>query len=258
MKPLTDEEIMKLASGSSKFKNLLLKVAQNESTEFNEAPPINEEEEDGEDNGDKPPKKKEDQKSDANQAPGEKVPPQAPQMAPATAGTPEEAGARAAQMFIGPDIMAAAASGNPGAAEIVARTAGAIAAAVTEKASMAMGGGETAMAEGDVPVEGEIPGAGAPAGVAAVPAAPGDAPVPTTPEGSVADSIIPPQNTPAAKPAQPTAEGAPPAGDSKAVNTNVSPEPAGQPVPTGTPAGNETYDAQTVAKMIQLAKAGKI
>ena len=258
MIPLTGEEITKFAGASSKFRDLLLKVAENESTEFNEAPPVADDTE--EKDGGKPKKK---------EASTEGNPPFPPEGAPqgavpppvAPGGTPEELGARAAQAFIGADVMAAAASGDPGAADVIARTAGAIAAAVTEKASMARGGAvppEAIPPEG-IPPEGTVEGA--PAGIAAVPAVPppGAAVTPAqTPEGMVADDIIPPQNAPAPTPAQPPAAGMPPAGGSKAPATGVVPEPAGQPVPAAGPGGNSTYDAETVAKMIELAKAGKI
>lgn len=259
MKPLTGEEITKFAGASSKFRDLLLKVAEDESAGFNEAPPVNDDEEDK--NGEKPKKKE--------AAPSEKVPPVPPEAippgavpAPAGAGTPEEMGARAAQAFIGAETMQAALTGDPGAQEIIARTAGHIAGSVTEAATRTMSAGGEAPLEGAMPPEGEIPPEGV-AGAAAVPAAPPGqavpAPVPAqTPEGVVADDIIPPQNAPAPTPAQPPAVGMPPAGGSKAPDTKVVPAPAGQPVPVAGAGGDATYDAETVAKMIQLAKAGKI
>jgi len=260
MKPLTEEEITKFAGVSQKFRNLLLKVAQNESTEFNEAPPVNDDEE--EKNGEKP-KKKEAGPPESAQAPAEAAaqPPAPAEAAPMD--TPEAIGARAAQSFIGPEIIQAAVSGDPVAADIIARTAGAIAASVTEKASISMNGGASAeeISPEGIPGEAPISAEGAPSGIVAVPAGPEGAPPaaappgPSTPEGVVADQIIPEQN---ATPPQPPAEGLPPEGGSKAVNTKVAPQPAGQPVPANGAGENQMYDAQTVAKMIQLAKAGKI
>ena len=260
MSKLSKLDILKFASVSPKFRNYLTgtkKTAADNNTEFNEKPAVNEEEDV---NGTKKP-------NDAKPA----VPPQDGAVQPAEeavppvadGGSPEEIGARAAKAFLGAETMAAAASGDPIATDIIARTAGQVAGAVAEAASKM--GASAAPADAAVP-PGAVPPEGAPVEATAVPAAPGAQPaavpaaVPASPEEAVADALVPGAAQDAV-------------GEGKAPNTNVVPpaqngaEPAkGFPPKKGeppkkekpVPANGEQYDAQTVAKLLQLAKAGQI
>lgn len=208
---------------------------------------------------------------------------------------PEAMGARAAQSFLGPDIMNAAMSGDTAAMDLIARTAGQVAGAVTEFAMRApagngtMGGGEMGMDPNQMGAEGEQGGMMAPGGQMG-----GAAPAPiTTPEQDLANEIVPPvaanplqgpagqengngngsgvpetQNTQNGAPAE--KGGFPPAKKEGESGKEESPKdkggfpPAkkeGEPDKGQTPGGNEDddkIDLKTVAKLIQAAKAGKI
>lgn len=252
MNRLSTDDIIKFAGVSSKFRNLLLgidKKADNESTEFNENPPVNEkneEEEKGKPPA-KPPVKPEE-------------PAAVPIPEPAPVGqTPEEVGARAAQNFIGPEVMQAAVQGEPAAQDIIARTAGQVAGAVAEAVARTtpQGGGP------EVPPEGLPPeSAGAvPAEATAVPAgAPAVAPI--SPEEAIAASVVP-EGGQAPVPAQVPTQAPAQAGPGKAPQTQVAPVASPAPAPAqGIPpkpgAKGAPVDAETVAKLIELARAGKI
>ena len=244
MENLSKLDILRFVAVSSKLQNRLNgteKLAADDNSEFNEKPPINEEEDV---NGEKK------SKDEAPVSPVEEVPAQ-PQ---AQAGnTPEEVGARAAQAFLGPETMMAAANGDPAATEIVSRTAGHVAGAVAEAAL------KMAPMSAEAPVPPVMsPAQGAPVEAAAVPAV-----QPTSPEEAVANSLVP-------QPVEPVAG---PIDAGKAPNTAVVPPEQSAPVPaqgfppkkdeSGKPAPkpapqNGQYDAETVGKLIELAKAGKI
>jgi hypothetical protein len=194
---------------------------------------------------------------------------------------PEAMGARAAQSFLGPDIMSAAMSGDTAAMDLIARTAGQVAGAVTEFAMRgpagnggAGNGGEMGMDPSQVGAEGEQGGMMAPGGQMG-----GAAPAPiTTPEQDLASEIVPPvaanppqmpagqengNGTPEAQKAQNGApeekKGFPPASDNK----NGAPgEKKGFPPAKGSSENkggdDDKIDLQTVAKLIQAAMAGKI
>ena len=164
MSKLTAQDLMKLAASSEKARNFVLhlaKVANGESDFDETVPAMNTEQLEA------------DKAALPSQSPKENVPPEpaavpeeAPVAAPAPEG-PEAIGARAAQSFIGPEIMQAAASGDVAAADLVARTAGQVAGAVAESAIKAT-----------APVE-ETGAAGIPADPSAAPMAP---PAIATPE----------------------------------------------------------------------------
>jgi hypothetical protein len=259
---LSFEDLMKLAAKSPKARNTLLsmvKTANGKSTEFNENVPGMTEDEsayaDG--NGQAPPEQG---------APPPKNPTAIPANAPAEAQAPEgpeAVGARAAQSFIGPEVMQAAMSGDPAAADLIARIAGQVAGAVSETALKAAGNASQ-MGTAGVPAEGGVPGEGVVGpGAQAVPAAP------STPEQDLANEIVPPAQ------AAPVPAAAPPAGQTqagpgqeqgnmdqgKAGQTQALPTESAGPVPAKgaeSKAGGEKIDVQTVAKLIQAAKAGKI
>jgi len=253
MKALEIEDIIKLAAVSSKFRKLIdeaVKTAADEPTDFDEKIPAEEEETKKEQK--KPAEKK--QEEEAVVAPNVPVPPVA-SAPPGNSGivTPEVAGANAARAFVGEDTMAAAATGDPNAQDMVARIAGQVAAGVAEAAARSSAGASAppeAMPPGVVPPEGmppegvpPIPPAeGAAAGATAVPAAPGQ-----TPEEAVANDIVPPvAATPAMGVNLPD----------KGQQTALAPQANSLPVPAG---GNgQMMDTATVSKLIQLAKAGQI
>jgi len=249
---LSSEDIIKLAQSSEKAKNYILhlaKVAAGES-EFDETPPA---------------MNTEQLESDKAATPSEG--PQKPVQEPAAVPTeeapvesepvpegPEAIGARAAQNFIGPEIMQAAVSGDPMAQDLVARTAGQVAGAVAEAASRSSANMPPAGGEGSVesaPM--------APAGAEQTPMAPAIA----TPEEDLANEIIPPQNAQPATPPQPGMEQGQPVAQGgeqgtidqgKGPNTVVNPEPGAAPESKD----DGKVDAKDVKRLIELAKAGKI
>lgn len=285
METLSVEDIMKLASKSSKARDLILglaKTAANDSgTEFNEDSPSMNEDESGSEESNKEEKKVEEQAP--VEQPVAEAPVAVPNAAPAPTMGPEDIGAKAAQSFLGPDVMQAAMAGDPNAANIVARTAGHVAGAVAEAAANAGAGApdpamDPAMdpaAQGmEVPGDpAAMPAEGAPVDPNAPPVDPNAPPVAPeaaagTPEQQVADSIVPQGE---AAPAAPVGVQDP----GKADQTQVAPgNPAGpvpaagpgEPAPVAAPvaapgaapAPEGTADLATVAKLIQLAKAGQI
>ena len=257
METLAVDDVVKLASVSTKFRNLLAgtsKTASEGPTDFDETVPVNENGE-GEKGEKKPPEEK------PKEEPPAAVPiEQPPVPAPADAGamTPEQAGANAARAFIGEDTMAAASTGDPNAQDVVARVAGQVAAGVAEAAARKMGNGAGAPPPGGMPPEGMPPegmppeGAppvppaeGAPAGLNAIPAAP------QSPEEAVANDIVPQPS--AAAPPPPPPNGVPVEGKGPA--TQVAPVANAGPVPAG---GGGPVDMATVQKLIQLAKSGQL
>jgi len=261
MKTLSPVDVAKFASVSAKFRKLLSGItktgATDDNTEFSEKPPVNEEEEDIQST------KPTESKPKKQEKPPEELEEQIPQETePQVSEDPGEIGARAAQAFIGPEIMEAALSGDPNAQEIIARTAGHVAGSVAEAALKTMGSAE--MVEEGVPSEemlsedanAAVPieenGQGAPAQATAVPAAP------ATTEEQFADTIVPPENTEATIPPGETrqVEVLPSGQPAPAKAKEFPPKKNNQP-PKQVQNGGE-YDAETVGKLIQLAKAGKI
>lgn len=160
----------------------------------------------------------------------------------------------AAQSFLGPEIMQAAMSGDPNAADLVARTA-----AHFGSTFMNMSGNQAATVPGaegmDPNTAGGMPGQQAPVGI-------------TTPEEDLAAELVP--NVPTPQQAVPGAQGSPMPQDVQAqqVAGQQSSEEAasGQDVAQEQPVqgqgmdqgGNQMVDIQTVVKLINLIKAGKI
>ena len=294
MNKLTADDLIKLAKSSPKARDFVLHLAKvasgDSSSEFNESvPAMNTEQLEA------------DKASLPSQTPGKPnqppvaepaVPPmeQAPvEAAPAPEG-PEAIGARAAQSFIGPEIMQAAVSGDPAAQDLISRTAGQVAGAVTEMLTRAGASqGNMAPAEGPVPAEGGIPAEGG-----GTPMAGGMAPAIATPEEDLANEIIPPvapvasvapvaPGMPAGQapaspaspvpPAVPAGPAVPPGqapqqgddqgviGQGKGPETVVNPEPGAAPAapaPAAPAEGGEAVSVEDVKKLIELAKAGKI
>lgn len=255
METLAVDDIVKLASVSSKFRSLLAeatKTAAEGPTDFNETVPVNEGGEEDKEKGNppaKPPEKKE-------EVAAEPIAPPVPPPVEAAGTTPEVAGANAARAFVGEDTMAAAATGDPSAQDMVARVAGQVAAGVAEAVARKTAQPEAVPPGVEPPIDGAVPPVpptdGAPAGVNAVPAAPV-----ASPEEAVANDIAPapapaPAPTPAAPPQQVGVQL-----DDKGQQTTVAPQANAAPVAAGPNAG-QPVDPATVAKLIELAKAGKI
>jgi len=174
-------------------------------------------------------------------------------MAPDAGGqsTPEEAGANAARSFLGEDTMQAALSGDPGAQDLVARTAGQVAGSVSAEAARSQSMQAPAEApmpeeeplpeEGEVPVEGEDP-------------AMGGQPIPgaASPEDELANEIAPaPAQAPVgAQPAPGGPQQMPVQGidaeqgemdQGKGPATQVVPGAPAGPVPAGPTSGTPSY-----------------
>lgn len=170
---------------------------------------------------------------------------------------PEAIGARAAQSFLGPEIMQAATAGDPAAADLVARTAGQVAGAVTE--AVARSGGGAAPMEGEVPNEEGLAPEMAPAIATPeedlaneiVPATqPAAMPAPgQVPQGQVPQGQVPPENAEGEKDQRTIDQG-------KNVQTTVAPDQSAAAVPAG--GEGEKVDMADVKKLIELARAGKI
>lgn len=184
-------------------------------------------------------------------------------------GSPEEIGVRAAQAFIGDDIMNMALQGDPNAADLIARTAGHVAGAVSESAAKALMAlqGAVAPVEGGMPAEAQ----GMPAGAAPMGAQPA-ASVMTTPEEDLANEIVPNvQEMPAQ--AAPAQNGAP-ASQAPQVGKEGTGDPrSGSEAGKKTQSGNggnpesgeakevaedENLDPDTVAKIVKMVKSGKL
>jgi hypothetical protein len=229
-------------------------TSDDEGDQFDEKVPVQEDE--NTDKGEKPVK---------NAQPGQQPPQEAPVEPvveePMPQEGPEAFGARAAQAFIGPEVFQAAAQGDQAAIDIVARTAGQIAASTAQAAATAM----STPAPGGEVVEGAEGAEGAPAAPVAAPGAAPEAaaaPVVATPEEEVANQIVaePAQATPSpqapvdatppdqAQNGQPQQQGAAPAPDAGA---DI------QPAGTG-PNGEPLYDEAAIEKIIALVKAGKL
>jgi len=251
---LSFEDLVKLAAKSPKAKQTLLsmlKFANNSNTEFDEKVPSMEEENGNHKNGTgkegEPPAEQ-----NGGQAPAQQA---APVAAPAAQPEgPEMAGARAAHGFLGPDVMQAAMAGDPAAADLVARTAGQIAGAVSESILRSTPDASM-MGTAGVPAQGGMPGQGAVGpGAQAVPAVPG---APATPEQDLANEIVPPPQAVAPAPA-PT-QGSPAQGNGN--GSSVQPKNGNGQAPekpNDVKGGGEQIDLKTVAKLIQAAKAGQI
>jgi hypothetical protein len=164
----------------------------------------------------------------------------------------------AAQSFLGPEVMQAAMSGDPNAADLVARTA-----AHFGSTFMNMSGSQAAAVPGaegmDPNATGGMPGQQAPVGI-------------TTPEEDLAAELVP--NVPSPQQAVPGAQGATMPQDQQASQVagqqssmeaasgkDVAQEQSQPPVneqdidQNGNP---QMVDIATVAKLINLVKAGKI
>ena len=249
MEKIKLDDLLKLATHSEKAKKALISMAKiadgGQDSGFNETVPAMSEDQAAYQNGQK-------QQQPPPEAAQEAAPQDesaaVPMEEPAPAEGPEAIGARAAQNFIGAEVMSAAMQGDPNAADIIARTAGQVAAATTESAMKA------------VPAAGETPTAGVPAlgaeeggavvqGAEAVPAAA------ASPEEDLANEIVPPVEGGAAQGQM---------DQGKAPQTGVVPANNQGPVPaqegeTPNPGGeDQKVDLKTVAKMIQAAKAGKL
>lgn len=263
MNKLTANDLIKLGSVSKKAKAFIMhlaKVAAGDS-EFDETPPAMNTEQLEADKASRSSQDKEQAAPAAIPAEEEGVPVEQPM--PTQEG-PEAVGARAAQSFIGPEIMQAAMSGDPGAADLVARTAGQIAGAVSEA---------MLRSSQQAPVE-QMGGAGIPAtGDATM------APAITTPEEDLANEIVPPQaeppitapgsggqaptpasggQAPASDPGSkgprtPEGEGQGKIDNGKAPETKVNPEPGSEGQ-----GGEGKVDAKDIQKLLELARAGKI
>lgn len=261
MEQLSATDLITLGRSNDGFRSLVIgamtKTADGDDnkdskSEFNEKVPTSE-----------PPKDKNGQKQPpaAPPAAAPQEPPVAvPIGAPAAAEGPETVGARAAQAFIGQEVMTAAMQGDPAAQDIVSRTAGQVAGAVAESAVRSSAGAPTQA----VPAEGAVAGEPSATGAEAVPAAgaagaagavgavgaAGAAPAPvTTPTQEIANEIAG------------QAQAAPVPG--KDAQTQVVPgAPAGAAPaqsPTQQPGqGGESVDAASLKKIIELVRSGKL
>ena len=291
---LTADDLIKIAASSPKGREFVLHLAKvaagDSSSEFNETVPAMNTEQLEADKASLPSQGPGNKQNPQQQPPPEEVPVEGEmpmEAAPDTSGSPEEIGARAAQSFIGVEIMQAAMSGDPAAQDLMARAAGQVAGAVAEAVARSAGMGG-AQAGGMPSEDGVPPGGGMPieGGVApgmapgmAPRMAPGMAPAIATPEEELANEIVPPVAAPAAVPAvaptgAPVPNGAPvpseqvdsQGGEQGAIDqgkgpqTVVNPEPGVAPAPAqpGTaPAGGE-ITVEDVKKLLDLAKAGQI
>lgn len=141
----TKQEILKRASVDVKFRDTLLQLMKladgdKNKTSFNESVPAADEQDNQDQlNGQQQMAAPQDN-SESAYAQQQQMLPQG-QAANLNSGTtPEEMGARAAQAFIGQQVLSAAASGDPGAMDLVSRVAGQIASSVTENAYKEQGG----------------------------------------------------------------------------------------------------------------------
>jgi len=247
--------MLKLANEDPEVRKSLLtlaKIAADDNSEFDETVPGAEENDDKNNEKDKEGKKPQE---NPPPVPPVEAAPVAPAVAPVEGGSPEEAGARAAQAFIGPEIMGAAISGDPGAQEVVSRTAGQIAGAVAESAARSIATGAAGAPTTAVPAVEGPPVEGAASGVEAVPAVP-EAPV-VSPEQQVADQVIPNEVAqPAAVPTDvvPAAPGAP-AAAAPAAAAPAAAAPAAA-APAAAPA-QKLYTAEEVAKLLQQLGTAK-
>jgi len=225
MNKLSSDDVTKLAQASPKFASLI-KAAANGAA-FNESVPGSQGGAAGPNDsatgypsnsapagvvppagGNKPPK----EEYAAVPQEGEMPPEAAPQ------DTPEAAGARAAQAFLGP-IMEGAMSGDPNAQEIVAKAAGSVAGAVAAQYSKSMAGSPA------------IAGEGGAMGAGGAPIAP---PVITTPEEDLANQIVGeqapvPAPVPGQAPGQAAPGKAPPNGKEEEVDENGEPKKKKKP-----------------------------
>jgi len=240
--------LLKLAS--------LVKTADDKGDQFNEQIPSQEEETE---NGEKPVINKQEGQQPEGEA---QVEPEGEVVEePMPEETPEDYGARAAQAFLGPDVFNAAMQGDQMAIDLIARTAGQIAATVSQNAANEMANG--ANGEAAPVTEGEVDEYGNPINGEAQPV--GEelaAPAVATPEEEIANQIV----------AEPVPTGAPPNGPVNAtpasagkVPGETQQQPQQQPIaeesiqPTATgPNGEPLYDEATIDKIIALVKAGKL
>lgn len=283
MSKLTADDLIKIAKSSPKGRDFVLHLAKvangDSSSEFDETPPAMNTEQLETDKASLPSQSPEKQAQPPVAVPQENAMPMEP-TAPAPEG-PEAAGARAAQSFIGPEVMQRAVSGDPAAQDLVARTAGQVAGAVTEAAARA-----TAPVTGPTPEEGVAPPAEGATMVDQGVVAPGVpiAPAVSTPEEDLANEIVPPasatptqvppvpggqleqpvqpgQEKPVPGGEQPAPAPAPQGGEQGAIDQGKGPETVVNPQPGGAPAeagGGEKVDMNDVKKLLELARAGKI
>jgi hypothetical protein len=164
----------------------------------------------------------------------------------------------AAQSFLGPEVMQAAMSGDPNAADLVARAAAHFGSTFM---NMTAGNAQAAVVPGaegmDPAAAGGVPGQQAPVGI-------------TTPEEDLAAELVP--NVPSPQQAVPGAQGTPMPQDIQASQVagqessmeaasgkdvaQEQPNVPGQDVTQGD--GQQMVDIATVVKLINLVKAGKI
>lgn len=166
--------------------------------------------------------------------------PKQPVAPEATAANPmdmaTQAGARAAQQFIGDDVMMAARQGDANAARIVGETAGAIAAKVSDIAAQGISNTmSTAPAGQEAPAE--------------APMAPeqGQAPAqpPVSPDEAVANEVVP-----AEAPVAPVVPNATP----EAIAPEQTVENAGEDIEALGLDPNKTYTAAEVAQLIKASQ----
>lgn len=250
---LTASELIKLAQQSASFRKKLIaeitKTAngdddQNGSNQFNETVPANEEDEEGAEGKEgnqgaqQPPLPPNGEEAAAVPMPQEEQGPE----------PPEAVGARAAQAFIGAEVMEAAMQGDPAAMDLIARTAGQVAGAVAEANARAAAGAQTQA----VPATGAEGSEYSSTGAQAVPAAGGTPAAPVAnPTDELATEIAgAPQAAPAQAQAMPGKDG----------QTQVVPQAqnGAQPAPASGKNGGGNIDAAAIARLLELAKAGKI
>jgi hypothetical protein len=238
----------------------LIKLAEDEGGDFDETIPADGE---GEDKGEKPVEDKQGGQPPQPGQPQEQVedpgmPPPMPEE------TPEDYGARAAKAFLGQEIFMAAAQGDQAAVDIISRTAGHIAASVTDAASKAMyadGGQMSDPGMGEQGMPGDQMG-GMPVEQTMQPQGP------STPEEEVADQIVASpagngamQGTPAP---QAPADAAPQGGFGGQGGQQGGGQPpmqqgGGDIQPSGTgPNGEPLYDEATVQRIIEMVRRGEM
>jgi hypothetical protein len=225
------------------------KIAQNTSTSFNETVPSTDT---GmplvQDQGQPAPMK------NANVNPASDPYAVVPQEYDDQAAVPEDMGFQAppemigaAQSFLGPEIMQSAMAGDPTAMDLVARTAAHVGSNFMNMSAGAAGAVPTGM-EGQPGAEGMQPGV---EGQPEIPAGM------TSPEEDLAAELVP-NIAPAPMPGQMGQGAGQSAGQEAAPGQEQSGVP-GQEQAQGQPqGGQEMVDLPTVARLVQLAKAGQI
>ena len=183
--------------------------------------------------------------------------------------SPEAAGVRAAQSFIGPEVFQAAMAGDTNAMDLLSRVAGQIASSTSMAASQAASQPQMSP---DMQAAGLSPEEAQAFQEQGMDGGQGQLAQTMTPEEQVANLIVAPQEQPVASPiqsagAKPAGGGSdgptPPGGEPKPATTNEGEKPTFPPSKKGEEkkpddGEDDSVDSATVAKIVKLVKSGKL